>query len=539
MATDTANPTIAIGLGGTGQWVLTYLKKNLLDTFGEVPSTVKLLGFDTTSEKTEALVQTEQSEQRAQVGNVTLGPGEFVYLGGNIRKMCEEIVEKNMHPHLRSWLQAKYYLQAAEDDAFEIAKGAGQKRQFGRMAVFYDLAQGENSSKILGKIQQAFEDVKKANEKRQPVEIYLVASLAGGTGSGMFIDIAHIARKIAAIVGDPFALRGFLVLPNAFNSVISLQHVLPNAFAAMRELNRFMVVFDRDYPMFYADDVLSPQDVYRGIYKNKLFDNCYILDAKRTNSPLEGYRPEFGMFPSVAECLTALLDPAAGNAFDQHYKNVNTTLANAQKEVKKALYSSLGTYTYILPINDIIERNTEKLVLELLKDYLCKIETDAKGTLIVSANANKETPNPAKEEALAFLRMPESNNKTKNIPLANQVVTILESGRTKDPMYADQISKMGIEVLNWLEPVEKDKTIADSIQKVMETSIIADVPNAKVQKDEFHSAADRIARDVTKIFEELLGREERGGVRIPGEFQKGLGKFADSNKARLDRKSVV
>jgi len=537
MATDTANPTIAIGLGGTGQWVLTYLKKNLLDTFGEVPSTVKLLGFDTTSEKAEASVLTEQSEQReqrAQVGNVTLGPGEFVYLGGNIRKTCEEIErDKHAHPHLSSWLQAKYYLQSTDDDAFEIAKGAGQKRQFGRMAVFHDLAQGENSSKILGKIQQAFEDVKRANEKRQPVEIYLVASLAGGTGSGMFIDIAHIARKIAAIVGDPFALRGFLVLPNAFNSVISLQGVLPNAFAAMRELNRFMMVFNRDYPMFYADDALSPQDVYRGIYKNKLFDTCYILDAKRTNLPLEGYRPEFGMFPSVAECLTALLDPAAGNAFDQHYKNVNTALANAQDEVKKALYSSLGTYTYILPVNDIIERNTQKLVLELLKDYLCKIESDAKGTLIVSANANKETPNPAKEEALAFLRMTESNNKTKNIPLANQIVTILESGRTKDPMYADQISKMGIDVLNWLEPVEKEKTVADSIQKAMETSIIADVPNARVQKDEFHTAADRIARDVTKIFEELLGREEKGGVRLPGEFQKGLGKFADSNSARF------
>lgn len=533
MATDTANPTIAIGLGGTGQWALTYLKKNLLDTFGEVPSTVKLLGFDTTSEKTEASVQTEQSEQRAQVGNVTLGPGEFVYLGGNIRKLCEEIVEKNMHPHLRSWLQAKYYLQSTDDDAFEIAKGAGQKRQFGRMAVFYDLSQGENSSKILGKIQQAFEDVKKANQRRQPVEIYLVASLAGGTGSGMFIDIAHITRKIGERVGDPFAIRGFFVLPNAFNPVISIQNILPNSFAAVRELNRFMMVFDRDYPMFYADDALPPQEVYRGIYKNKLFDTCYILDAKRTNLPLDNIRPEFGMFPSVAECLTALLDPAAGNAFDQHYKNVNTTLANAQKEVKKALYSSLGTYTYILPVNDIIERNTQKLVLELLRDYLCKIETDAKGALVVSANANKETPNPAREEALAFLRMPESNNKTKNIPLANQVVMILESGRTKDPMYADQISKMGIEVLNWLEPVEKDKVIADSIQKVMETSIIADVPNAKVQKDDFHGAADRITRDVTKIFEELLGREEKGGTRIPGEFQKGLGKFAESNSARF------
>ena len=49
---EIVNPAVIIGLGGTGKWVLTYVKKNMLDTYsGEMPKTVRLLSFDTTSEK--------------------------------------------------------------------------------------------------------------------------------------------------------------------------------------------------------------------------------------------------------------------------------------------------------------------------------------------------------------------------------------------------------------------------------------------------------------------------------------------------------
>ncbi|NJN66799.1 MAG: hypothetical protein HC884_08815 [Chloroflexaceae bacterium] len=43
-----ARPTLVIGVGGTGQWVLAHVKKNLLDTYGMVPEEVKLHSLDTT-----------------------------------------------------------------------------------------------------------------------------------------------------------------------------------------------------------------------------------------------------------------------------------------------------------------------------------------------------------------------------------------------------------------------------------------------------------------------------------------------------------
>jgi hypothetical protein len=266
-----ANPTIVIGLGGTGQWVLTYVKKNLVDTYGHVPPTVKLLSFDTTSEKTEAKV--EKGEEHAKVGKVELDPSEFIYLGGNIRPFAEEIRKEHRHPHISSWFQAAYYMEALDADAFELSKGAGQRRPFGRMSVFYDLTQ--SPSQIVNKIEQAIKDVNGQNERRQPIEIYVVCSLAGGTGSGMVLDVAHITRALAGDLGVQFAIRAFLVLQNTFQSVIAVNQIKANSFAAMRELDRFLMVFDRDYPIFYEDDTdhRTPQAVYRSIYHSKLFDN--------------------------------------------------------------------------------------------------------------------------------------------------------------------------------------------------------------------------------------------------------------------------
>jgi hypothetical protein len=538
-----ANPAVIIGLGGTGQWVLTYLKKNLLDTYGEVPPTVKLLAFDTTSEKTEAAVSadTKPGEERAQVGNVSLGTGEFVYLGGNIRKICKEIKEEHKHPHIGSWLQAETYLQAYDDDAYEISKGAGQRRPFGRMAVFYDLATG--SSKIRGKIETAVTDVIQASGSQKPIEIYVTCSIAGGTGAGMFIDIAHIARKLAERAGVAFAVRGFIVLQNVFEPVIQVQTVMPNAFAAMRELDRFMLVFDREYPIYYTEEHKEPLVLYHSIHESKLFDSCYLIDSVRPTLSLRGVDPRQGVYPSVAECMTALLDPETGDTFDQHYKNVNNDIATAQQEIARspteagtALYSSLGTFTYILPVVDIVERNTYKLTLELLHDRLLTIREADDGALKVSGEGNQESRNPPREEATEFLGMNKSRAGELNLHFNQQVVAVLGSGQTKDPNYIAGTAALGVELLNWLLPVEQDEVIAQTasdLQKAMEVSIWADVPNSKVYRDDFHSAADRITRDVQKTREGLLGREESGGRKVPGDLQKGLDAYAARNVERF------
>ena len=73
-------PSIIIGLGGTGQKVLTYLKKELLETHnGKMPENVQLLAYDTmpSPEIVKAMaksgVAADSAEfQKAAIGAVSL-----------------------------------------------------------------------------------------------------------------------------------------------------------------------------------------------------------------------------------------------------------------------------------------------------------------------------------------------------------------------------------------------------------------------------------------------------------------------------------
>ena len=533
-----ASPAVIIGLGGTGQWVLTYVKKNLIDTYGEVPSIVRLLSFDTTGEKTEASV--EKGEEHARVGNIQLDRGEeFVYLGGNIRNIAREITQENKHPHISSWFQADIYRGQLDDDAYEISKGAGQRRPFGRMAVFYDLT--KSPSDVLGKIGQAITDVKTHNEKNQQVEIYLICSLAGGTGSGMFIDIAHITRQLAESAHVGFAMRAFLVLQNTFESVIDTKPILANSFAAIRELDRFLQVFDRDYPIYYADDKTrkQPLNVYHSIYDSKLFDNVYLLDARRKDYPLDGAKPWLGVFPAASECITALLDPETGDTFAQHYKNVNERLANRQKDMEKALYSSLGTYTYILPVEDIIETAVHRASIQLIGDYLFSIKKNSQtGDLKVSSENQSELSEKPRQAVLNFFKDDKFPNGASNIPFFQQMVLTLEGGRLDDRQYIEDMALRGLELLSWLMPVEDDKTVnqvSETIQAIIDASVDLEVVTSEIVKDDTHSGADRIKREVREFREKKLGSEEESGRPIPGELQKGLAEYALRNRKRFRR----
>jgi len=529
-----ANPAVIIGLGGTGQWVLTYVKKNLMDTYGEVPGTVQLLAFDTTSAESEAALEISQREEKAQVGDVELGTGEFNYLGGSIYGICKNIAN---YPHIGSWLQAKYYLGTLNKSAFELAQGAGQRRPFGRMAIFYDFTRGQ--PEISGRINQALTKVATASQQSRPIEIYIVCSIAGGTGSGMFIDIAHLARVLAQRAGLRAAVRGFLVLQNTFSPVIPVSGVQPSSFAALRELERFMMVFyqeHRNYPMYYTGDP-SKRDL-QTVYQGKLFDNCYLLDAKRPSKPLDGIEPRLGVFPSVAECITVLLDPETGEHFDAHYKNVEDKLAQTQRAMGKALYSSLGTYTYILPVEDIIERNTYKLALDLVKDRLVGIEHDEELDTIRSTSTRViEYKTSPRDEAMGFLRMEESRSNVKNVIFCQNVALTLEQPLDQLNVIRG-MAEEGEGLLPWLKPVEQDDTTVQAgarIETVLQTNMVEQVLNAKEAGEDYATAANRIIREVRDIRRRHLGQEEIGGRRTIGEFEQGLEDYAKRNRARFQR----
>ena len=259
-------PALIIGLGGTGTWVATYVKKELLELEGNPFNQVKIVAFDTVSQAEASVGGSGQLRGRGQsTGAVRLGTGEYFYTGGNVQSLMREVAN-GKHSHLGSWLLADFYLQTLADKTFNLNEGAGQFRQFGRLAVFRDVA-APSLSIIYGTLQDALVKLKRNNPTATSVQVFIVGSLAGGTGAGMFTDIAHMVREIAAQpnvdMKGKMTIRGYLVLPDAFSRTVDqawLQSMYARAYAGMRESRRFTVSFDYEqgYPMHYHENSTHP-----------------------------------------------------------------------------------------------------------------------------------------------------------------------------------------------------------------------------------------------------------------------------------------
>lgn len=233
-------PTLIVGTGGTGQQILTQLKAIFIQRHGETGwrSRIRLIAFDT-AEETVAVETT--------TGRVRLEPGsEFINIGSvpvpNIKKNIDglDVIRDRMGPIM------------AELPPVVLRSGAKQLRPFGLLSVLW------NYRTVLDELQQAIwhlagRDRQENNLNRQQgINVLICGSLAGGTGSGTFLDLAYLIRSLFEELGTQAEfchLTGVGVLPQAFHG-ISGPNLYPNTAAALKELNYLTIKngFNTRYP---------------------------------------------------------------------------------------------------------------------------------------------------------------------------------------------------------------------------------------------------------------------------------------------------
>jgi len=520
-----SNPALVIGIGGTGQWVLTHIKNNLLERFEKIPPQIRLLAFDTTSEDSEVYKREtkEPIEDEVKVGPVRLIPGEeFIYLRGNIKNTCEQIKEGKF-AHIGSWLQAEDYLRTLSDDDFNLSRGAGQRRQFGRMGLFLDLM-SINNNKVIGKISDALQGIVSVQTKAQAIDIYVVTSVAGGTGSGMFIDIAHLVRQIAQRnIRAEVTVRGFIALHNTFHSVIRVEQVKPQAYAAIRELNRFITMFGEEYPINYSENPNFRE--LRTVYTSKLFDNCFLLDAERSQLSLRERKPQYGVYPSIADCITMLMDPSSGDTFQQHYKNVNNRVVDIQKRKPFAMYSSMGTLSFILPVEDMIKASTLRFSNEFLETYF-KYHPET-----------KDAHDKLAADVQIFMQQAASNSGIQNTAFVQHVALITARTNIEDEASIQQISSQGNKMVELFEPSGEDaetKNKKSRLYGLCTPLLINDVQPSKLYGDTYESALVRIPQQINTLKGKYLGEiNPDTGKRRQGELHKLLDEIQLGNIKRF------
>ena len=133
MAKKIVNPALIIGLGGTGTKSLIETKISLYKRYGEIPSCIKLLCFDTDLPEMEAMSRDEiyiaKGSEKADTHKVSFDASEMVPIP------VENPATTKEHAHVKKWLNKDIRRSIQPSN-----RGANQIRQKGRFAFFENYA---------------------------------------------------------------------------------------------------------------------------------------------------------------------------------------------------------------------------------------------------------------------------------------------------------------------------------------------------------------------------------------------------------------
>lgn len=434
-----SRPALVVGLGGTGQWVLTWLKRDLmLANNGKLPDNVKLLSIDTSTQLeagAKRVNATGTEEEGIEVGGVTLEAGEFIYIGGDSKPEAERVKRGELKP-IGKWYNAQKWLDTQSPASFILDDGAGRLRQFGRMAVFKDMLGKETGSRIWRAFRSALEEVRSATTEERRLEIVVVGSFAGGTGSGMFLDVAQILRLMAQQRNIHHVLRGYFALPSVFTNSPD-EDMRARTFAAWRELNRFMVV-DSDFQM-PAVEYVENDSQFRIEPTQRIFDACYLVDGKRGGKPL-AEESKYGVFPMMSEVISAILDEEAGTAYTQW---IFTNLApEYTKHPDIPMYSAVGAYTVQVPAHFVQEISSYEFGQDMLLNLLKPRKQPDEFERLVASGAERHLT----------LAAPDKNDEDKGMAgyarspqLFNQTVSY-QGATSKPSLFMGRVASMNSQV---------------------------------------------------------------------------------------------
>jgi hypothetical protein len=525
-----ARPALVIGLGGTGQWVLTYLKKNLIEIGnGTFPRNVRLLCYDTTSRSSTNLDKRISSdEEDIRAGAVRLIENqEFYSFGRNLSPLMEAI-SKGKLPHL-DWFPADSFLSKLPVAAFNLSEGSGQIRHLGRLALFNDLSNGPTSI-ILGTIQNAFGQISNEVNYGEQLEIIVIGSLAGGTGAGILIDTGLILHEIASrFAAWNYRLSGFFVLPR----FSSQREMLARMYATWRELDRFLLtgLGSGQQNIYYS----ATDPSLRMLLRKRLYDVSYLVDSVREASESEtAVGLERTVFPTIATAISAMLDSKAGTAYTEVTVNLSARRAQLPRKPYHSIIGSHSVKAYSYWTRDKL---IYQLVLETITRLLA-LEFDTNGKPShVSELKNEETRDDAFHGAQSFLRLSNLQTRFQNIPNTRFLPLIAETQQRNMLEKKEWVHKTAaggagsslryfLEALTDIGQTEEGRLIVRDIANELEYSLLKEVPPSRDHGSTPDEDFQRILKEIERFRQEHYGIVSTNDKPSQGKYREALKRAA-------------
>ncbi|MCL5997277.1 MAG: hypothetical protein M1546_14660, partial [Chloroflexi bacterium] len=247
-----------------------------------------------------------------------------------------------------------------------ITMGAKQVRPLGRLSLFWNV--GTVASKIKAAVARLTD--MRLHSQQFGINVFIVCSVCGGTGSGGFLDMAYLTRKEIENANLPSSfcnINGIFALPSVFPNVDPIG-IQSNAFAALRELDYFMEV--GEWKCDYGNTAVGVVE-FSG---QRPFNICYLIDAR--NERGGGLSGLEDIAPMVAEAVFLQISSQVGSASNSVFDNVRVLSSRVfykeENKYKSTAYSSLGTASLVFPVGKIIEMCAQRLGSDLIRQHLLR-----------------------------------------------------------------------------------------------------------------------------------------------------------------------
>lgn len=370
-------PTVVIGVGGTGKNILLALKKMIVENspngMQDYPL-LKLLSLDT-----DTSIDGVTSEIKTVKDEIKLDPNtEIERLGADGLVSTLKLDE---FPNIKEWFPDS---KRSQLNPTMLSGGASQMKPVGRFSFAW------NASTLRDKLYNILSTTIDVNAVKKSkiagfnpfTNVFICGSICGGTGSGVFLDVANLVRFVAKQANVVAKIYGLMALASVYDSIAGDLKLKPNCYASLVELdyyqneNNFQSLKRQFYPAYRN---IGPEDWdYTNSSNTFSFDYPYLFD--KTNETGVSFSSPKQFAEMAARFIYLLTGSDVATRWESVSNNIWVNLDRDKKLNKPVRYASTGNTSIIYPRRKITQLCSFKLADEyfriILDESYGKVEID-------------------------------------------------------------------------------------------------------------------------------------------------------------------
>lgn len=361
--------SIYIGVGGSGIQTIQKVKEAFKKSnHGVVPPQIKFLCLDTDADSLASLKDIDLEEK------ISLAVEDPA---GRYRVEMEE----------QRTEMFKYYPKTNVRHLSALDQGAGQIRANGHFAVI------EHKKEIVKKLVDLRDEIASINIDPTEVidasklDVHMVFSTCGGTGSGSFLPIAYLIKRTLSC-----NLTGYLYTHKFFENIVedtAVDSVRENSFAALLELDYCMNSV-ADVPFRFGNTIVD--EVVLG-ETERPFDTVFLIDNKTlsVNRKVFNYATKEAAMAPVSTAMYI----AAGDIATSH----SSVMDNVKHKILEGSFDVANKHGWVMGLgvskivcDDNFRSNQTESVLkdQLIELIISGTQTDTTAIMLAKNWFNNE-----------------------------------------------------------------------------------------------------------------------------------------------------